>query len=210
MIGCTVRIVNDAVEEATAIQSKRDCLDVYFDLARLVRQVNRRREETLRASVRLAQGMIVLHLHHPSSPDGGALAEQWQTAVPFPRWIGRRLVSIVDLRPEAAGAVMAARCRVRIVNDLNGRATVVESRRERAAVYWDLAKLIRQVNRRRDDTVRASLHLLENLVILHWHCPWIFARKYAAELLEIVEPLRQVEAIIWPHAERIEGKDGAR
>jgi len=88
-------------------------------------------------------------------------------------------------------------CRVRIVNDVSGQTTIVETQRDRCAVYFDLAKMVRQVNRRRDETLRASLHLLQDVIVLHWHhpCPW--GNGMAAELLEIAEPLHRVEAIIW-------------
>jgi hypothetical protein len=88
-------------------------------------------------------------------------------------------------------------CRVRIVNDVNGQTTIVETQRDRCAVYFDLAKMVRQVNRRRDNMLRASLHLLQDTIVLHWHNPWIAGAGLAAELLEIAEPLHRVEAIIW-------------
>lgn len=89
------------------------------------------------------------------------------------------------------------RCRVRIVNDINNSVTIVESPRDKGVVIFDLMKMVKVVNRRRDETVRASLHLLPDLIVLHWHCPWIIANSLAAEFLEISKPVYEVERVIW-------------
>lgn len=87
-------------------------------------------------------------------------------------------------------------CRVRIVNDIQGRTTEVESQRDRSMVLFDLMQAVRAVNRRRDTTVKASLHLRSDLIVLHWHCPWHFGTAIAAELLEVAKPVYEVESLI--------------
>ncbi len=94
-------------------------------------------------------------------------------------------------------ATTPACCRVKIVNHITGNTTVVESPRDRSMVVFDLMRMVRTVNRRRDDTVKASLHLLPDLIVLHWHCPWIVANDLAADLLEISKPVHEVERVIW-------------
>jgi hypothetical protein len=88
-------------------------------------------------------------------------------------------------------------CRVRIVNHISDSVTVVESPRDRSMVVFDLMKMVKAVNRRRDETVRASLHLLPDMIVLHWHCPSIYADALAADLLEISKPIHEVERVIW-------------
>ena len=87
-------------------------------------------------------------------------------------------------------------CRVRIVNDIQGFTNEVKSPRDRSMVVFDLMKMVKAVNRRRDDTVKASLHLLPDLIVLHWHCPWHFGDVLAAELLEVGRPMYEVERLI--------------
>ena len=87
-------------------------------------------------------------------------------------------------------------CRVRIVNDISDSVTVIESPRDRSMVIFDLAKMVKAVNRRRDTTVKASLHLTADLILLHWHCPWHFGGALAAELLEISRPIHEAETLI--------------
>jgi hypothetical protein len=93
-------------------------------------------------------------------------------------------------------SIASSRCRVRIVNDIDGHTTVVESPRDRSMVVFDLMKMVKAVNRRRDETVKASLHLLPDWIVLHWHCPWIVANDLAADLLEVAKPVHEVESLI--------------
>ena len=88
------------------------------------------------------------------------------------------------------------RCQVRVINDIQGNTTVVESPRDRSMVVFDLMKMVKTVNRRRDTTVKASLHLTADSIILHWHCPWHFGVALAAELLEVGKPVYEVESLI--------------
>jgi hypothetical protein len=89
--------------------------------------------------------------------------------------------------------------RVKIVDDLAGYATIAESRRERGDIYFALAKLVRNVNRGKEDALRASLHLMQDLITLHWHTPATseFASRMNAELIAIGDPIREVERILW-------------
>jgi len=65
----------------------------------------------------------------------------------------------------------ATRCRVRIVNHITDSITVVESPRDRSMVVFDLMKMVKATNRRRDEVLKVSLHLLPELIVLHFHCP---------------------------------------
>ena len=93
-------------------------------------------------------------------------------------------------------ATTPACCRVRIVNHISDSVTIVESPRDRSVVLFDLMKMAKVVNRRRDTTVKVSLHLTADLIVLHWHCPWHFGGALAAELLEVAQPVYEVEALI--------------
>jgi len=86
---------------------------------------------------------------------------------------------------------------VKIVNDITGHTTVVETQRDCVAVYFGLAKIMRRVNRRRDQTMKVSLHMLQDILVLHIHCPLWWGDSLAAESLKIAEPLREFEQIIW-------------
>ena len=92
-------------------------------------------------------------------------------------------------------------CRVRIVNHIDGRTTVVESSRDRSQVFLDLAKMVKTVNRRRDETLKASLHLLPDIIILHWHCPHV-EEGLAREIMEVVSPLQDCERMILEGGQR--------
>lgn len=87
------------------------------------------------------------------------------------------------------------RCRVRIVNDITDRTTIIESPRDRFTVVLDLIRLVRSVNRRRAELLRASLHLTDDLIVLHWHCPC--AGELAKDIIDLAEPLQRVEKLIW-------------
>jgi len=89
------------------------------------------------------------------------------------------------------------RCRVRIVDDIQNRITVVESPRDRSLVYLDLAKLVHRVNRRRDETLRVSIHLLADIIILHWHSPRWYGDEFSKAILEAAQPFHEVEKLIW-------------
>jgi hypothetical protein len=98
----------------------------------------------------------------------------------------------------AASATPAAStgCRVHIVNHITGRTTDIETSRLPLLVWRDLAKLVRYVNRRRDKTLRASLHFLQDSVVLHWHTPEYWADELAKNLLEVSQPLYDAEKLI--------------
>jgi hypothetical protein len=87
-------------------------------------------------------------------------------------------------------------CRVRIVNDITGRIAIIETQRDRASVYFDLARMVRQVNRRRDETVRASLHLAESQITLHWHSPCWYGDEFSKAILEAASPVHDVAGVI--------------
>jgi hypothetical protein len=87
--------------------------------------------------------------------------------------------------------------RVRIVNDITGHTTMVETQFARCVVYSGLIKVIRQVNRQPDQTLRMSLHLLEDIIIVHIHCPLWWGNDLAAASFEVFQPIRQIEQIIW-------------
>lgn len=93
-------------------------------------------------------------------------------------------------------ATTTTHCRVRIVNDITGHTAIVETPRNRSLVIFDLMSMVRKVNRRRDDCVKASLHLLPDLIILHWFCP-NHDDDLAKAVLESAEPVREVEKLIW-------------
>ncbi len=87
-------------------------------------------------------------------------------------------------------------CRVRIVDDIQGKTVDVESPRDRSLVWFDLVKLVRHVNHRRDDALRACVHLQRDIIILRWYCPWVFATECAAQMMELAKPLHEVEKLI--------------
>ena len=90
-------------------------------------------------------------------------------------------------------------CRVKIVNHFTDQTTVVESKRDAASVFLDLVSLVRAANRQRDDTLRGSVHLTEDLIILHWHTGAVteIGVKFNGELLAVGEPMRQVDRVLW-------------
>lgn len=91
-----------------------------------------------------------------------------------------------------------SRCRVLIGNHLNETATIVESSREPLAIFCDLAKMVKAVNRRRDETLRASVHVRlsnPNSILLQWHCPHV-EDGLAREIMRIVEPVQDCERLI--------------
>jgi hypothetical protein len=85
------------------------------------------------------------------------------------------------------------------VNDLTGQITVVETAREPGAVFLDLVRHARKANRRKDEILRASVSLTENMIVLHWHCESTSERgvELNAEILALSDPIHQVDAIIW-------------
>jgi hypothetical protein len=95
------------------------------------------------------------------------------------------------------------RCRVRIVNHIDGHTAVVESPRDRSLVLFDLARLIRTVNRRRDETVKGALCFTPEMITLHWHCPWCLRDDLAKAILEVSEPLHQAEKLLWKGAQPV-------
>jgi hypothetical protein len=80
---------------------------------------------------------------------------------------------------------------------LTGNTTVVESSRDRASVLFDMARIIRRMNRRPDRGFAASLHLTADELIVHFHCPLILGECLAVETFEAAEPMRQIEHAIW-------------
>jgi hypothetical protein len=90
----------------------------------------------------------------------------------------------------------ATRCRVRIVNDIDDRTSVVESPRDRSLVIFDLMRMVKVTNRRRDEVLKVSLHLLPDLIVLHFHCP-NYNDDLAKAVLEAARPLHEVEKLLW-------------
>jgi hypothetical protein len=45
--------------------------------------------------------------------------------------------------------------------------------------------------------VKASLHLLQDSIVLHWHCPSYYGDELAAAVLEAAAPIHEVERLIW-------------
>lgn len=87
-------------------------------------------------------------------------------------------------------------CRVRIVNDFTSHTTTVETRRDRGAVYFGLANVVRYVNRQRGHAMKASLHMMADELVLHIHCP--SCRGDSTDVpANVAGPMRQVEEIIW-------------
>ena len=94
-------------------------------------------------------------------------------------------------------ATATAPCRVRIINHITDRTTVVESPRDQAAVWLDLVRLVRQTNRRRNEELRASVHLLaDGMLSLHWHTPNYWADDIVKNLLDVTRPLYEAEQLI--------------
>jgi hypothetical protein len=91
------------------------------------------------------------------------------------------------------------RCRVKIVDDIRGRETIVESPRDRSQVFLDLVAIVRRVNRRQESRafIAGSIHLLPDAIVLHWHCLQPFGSSIAAETLALAEPLHMIERVIW-------------
>jgi hypothetical protein len=89
--------------------------------------------------------------------------------------------------------------RVRIVDDIEGHARIVETDRERSAVYFDLVKLVHQTNHTPRTEFRASLHLAEDLITIHFYttCVSEVGVKFNAEIFAIGKPLHVCEQIIW-------------
>jgi hypothetical protein len=86
-------------------------------------------------------------------------------------------------------------CRVRIVNDISGGTAIVESTRDRSMVVFDLMRMVKAVNRRRDEVLKVALHLLPDLIVLHFHCPHS-DDGLAKAVLEAARPLHEVERLI--------------
>ena len=86
------------------------------------------------------------------------------------------------------------------LNDMEGSTKIVETGRERSAVYFDLVELVHRTNRRAKRTkLRASLHLTEELITIHFYTTAVFAIAVAfnAELYAAGKPIHDCESIIW-------------
>jgi len=88
------------------------------------------------------------------------------------------------------------RARVRIVNDITGKTVTLESTRDRSLVVFDLMRTVTQLNRLRNEVLKASLHLLPDLIVIHYHCPET-DDGLATAILELTEPMRRIESLIW-------------
>jgi hypothetical protein len=100
----------------------------------------------------------------------------------------------------AKGNTMIGCTRVKVVDDLDGKTTIVESPRDRGAVYLDLVRLVHETNHRAKRTeFRASLHLTEELITVHFYTTAESEAgvKWNAELYAIGKPLHQIESVIW-------------
>ena len=81
--------------------------------------------------------------------------------------------------------------RVKICDDIEGHAKIVETARERSDVYLDLVKLVHETNHTRKTEFRASLHLTEDLITIHFYTTCIsevgvkFNAKLFADLFAI-------------------------
>ncbi len=82
-------------------------------------------------------------------------------------------------------------CRIQIVNDVTDKVTWVETKRPFQQVYFDLARIVRRMNRRPDQTFWASLNLYDDHIVIHFHTPHYYAKPFAVESLAVAEPLRQ-------------------
>ena len=102
------------------------------------------------------------------------------------------------------GMYIMKRTRVRIVNHITGNTKTVETLRDAYAVAVDLMRLAKKVNRRRDRTVKASVQLLPDLIVLQWHCPCFesFAGELAKELIDTAEPIHEADDFIWKGGHR--------
>ena len=69
------------------------------------------------------------------------------------------------------GANMIGCTRVRIIDDLTNHTTIVETAHNCSDVF-ELAKLVKLTNRRKEDALHVALHLTEGLITIHWHTPW--------------------------------------
>jgi hypothetical protein len=94
-------------------------------------------------------------------------------------------------------AITSTRCRVRVVNHVTNKVTVVESSRDSRKVVFDLGRIVRQMNCRRDQSFRASMHITLDEITLHFHCPLWWGTPFAAESLRVTDPIREIEHAIW-------------
>ena len=95
---------------------------------------------------------------------------------------------------------MNSTTRVKICDDLVGDVRIVETARERSAVYFDLVKLVHKTNlAARQTELRASLHLAEDLLTIHFFTTTIseFATAFNAKLYAAGKPMHDCERIIW-------------
>ncbi len=84
--------------------------------------------------------------------------------------------------------------RVKISNEIAGHATVVETPRDRGTVIFQLAGLVRKINRRRGD-LRACLSITADLITIHLHAH--AGSDMATKPTAVGEPTNELEAIIW-------------
>ncbi len=59
--------------------------------------------------------------------------------------------------------------RVKVINHVTGSTTILKTRRDRSSLWFDLARLVRCLNRSRRASVNASLHVLSDVIVLQLH-----------------------------------------
>ena len=90
--------------------------------------------------------------------------------------------------------------RVKICDDIEGNARIVETARERMAVFFDLVRLVHQTNHVAKQTeLRASLNLTDELLTIHFYttCVSEVGVAFNAKLYAIGKPMHDCEHIIW-------------
>ena len=88
--------------------------------------------------------------------------------------------------------------RVKIVDDLRNQTTIVETPRERGDLFFDLVRIARAANRKKEE-VRMSVHLTEEFITVHWYSTAVteHGSEMMAEVVALADPIRQVEAVVW-------------
>ena len=175
------------------LELKSDAATVFLEIAGQVRRVNRRRNETLYGVVRFSDHGIFLRWHNLLPVEGPTAEDPFQTGEAL-----TNMLLFVLQTEEQAKAETEAHTRVRITNGITGETTIVESRRAAQNVFLDLRRLARQVNARKDDMLRAAVGLSRGFVSISWWCPWITTTAVAAQTIDLVAPLHQVDQILWP------------
>jgi hypothetical protein len=93
-------------------------------------------------------------------------------------------------------------CRLRIINDIVHNTGVFEVPCSSAALFVDLVKMAREINRRRGQVLKASLHqLADGLIVLHWYCPSL-DDELAKAVIEAAAPVYEIEILLWKEGGR--------